>query len=404
MCYKFVSSRCRSWRRVKRFDLSARPWNFGALVILALAKMLEARARFGRFVFLMRLETFRTQLQPHLDAFVADKTRSYSPLLHDAFLRELLDYPALLANASGKRIRPYVAFLIFRSGCDDAEMQEKALRTLVSLELFHLFCLVHDDIIDKGTQRYGLPTIHAFAARHLREKNTKEAEHIAQSHAILIGDLLFSWSHEALNGGDFSHRVLDCARRVFTTMIDEVVIGQMLDVDLMTKNETSRAVIERKIHLKTASYTFVRPMQIGAALSGVSCDVFCQELGLALGMAFQVQDDLLDLVGTPRTTQKTLFADLRDGTHTLFTQHIFESRIARDIDDLRALMGADLTVADRHRVLDLFTRTGALEVGRQIVHDNLCVAKTLLDNGTLRDQERDGFLHLISILEARDKK
>ena len=113
---------------------------------------------------------------------------------------------------------------------------------------------------------------------------------------------------------------------------------------------------------------------------------------------------MLDIVGTPRTTQKTLFADLRDGTHTLFTQHIFESQIERDIVELRTLMGADLTTQDRDRVLDLFTRSGALESGRQIVHDNLCVAKSLLDNGTLREPERDGFRHLISILEARDKK
>lgn len=351
----------------------------------------------------MRIEEFRPQLQPHLDGFIARKAGSYASLIDDTFLRSLLDYPSRLAGASGKRIRPYVAYLLFRSHA--GRDSESAIRVLVSLELFHLFCLVHDDIIDKGTQRYGLPTIHHFAAEQMRQDGRQSQHaHIGEAHALLIGDLLFSWSHEALNGGDFPNRVLDHVRRVFHTMIDEVVIGQMLDVDLMTQRHTRRETIERKIELKTASYTFVRPMQIGAALAESDCDGFCEELGLALGMAFQVQDDLLDLVGTPRTTQKTLFADLRDGTHTLFTQHILESGSEEDIRDLRALMGANLTSDDRERVLDLFTRSGALESGRDIVSRNLQIAGRLINDGTLRQPERDGFCELISLLEKRDNK
>lgn len=355
----------------------------------------------------MQIETFRRQLQPFLHAFIAQKTGVYQQFLNDDFLQSLLDYPATLAGASGKRIRPYVAYLMFRSQSNgnDEPQNKAALRVLISLELFHLFCLVHDDIIDKGTQRYGLPTLQNFASAQMtREKRLGDASHIGDAHALLIGDLLFSWSHEALRSADFDYRVLEAARERFGLMIDEVVIGQMLDVDLMTRGQTTREIIERKIHLKTASYTFVRPMQIGAALAGKPCDAFCEQLGAALGMAFQVQDDLLDLVGTPKTTQKTLFADLRDGTHTLFTQHIFEGENKADISELRALMGADLDNSHRHRVLDLFERSGALEAGRQIVHDNLCVAKTLLHDGTLRDKERDGFCHLISILEARNRK
>ena len=351
----------------------------------------------------MRLDEFRTQFQPHLLQFIDNKTRSFEPLLNDAFLRSLIDYPAKLSAAGGKRIRPYVAYLLFRSchGRDD----ESALKTLVSLELFHLFCLLHDDIIDKGTERYGLPTIHRFVAEAMtRENRLSNAAHIGEAHALLIGDLLFSWSHEAFAGHGFDNRVLEAARQCFGLMIDEVVIGQMLDVDLMTRRDTTRAVIESKIALKTASYTFVRPMQIGAALAGGECDGFCEELGHALGMAFQVQDDLLDLVGTPRTTHKTLFADLRDGTHTLFTQHILESDIERDVLELHAMMGANLTSDDRERELDLFTRSGALETGRAIVRRNLDKAQTLLNDGTLREPERDGFCHLISILEARNRK
>jgi hypothetical protein len=67
-------------------------------------------------------------------------------------------------------------------------------------------------------------------------------------------------------------------------------------------------------------------------------------------------------------------------------------------------MGADLTGRDRDRVLDLFQRSGALEVGRDLVQHNLDRARTLLDDGTLKTTERDGFCHLIALLEARDSK
>lgn len=190
----------------------------------------------------MRIEEFRARLQPHLDSFIAGKTRHLTTYSEDTFLLSLLDYPGQLASGRGKRIRPYVTYLLFRSlredkaGDEPDARDEAALRLLVSLELFHLFCVVHDGIIDRGTQRYGLPTIQRFTAgtmqsrercrqcRHARrhECGCVEPERIGDAQAMLCGDLLFAWAHEVFNSGQgFTASALDEARPYFSRMIDE---------------------------------------------------------------------------------------------------------------------------------------------------------------------------------------
>lgn len=369
----------------------------------------------------MRIDEFRARLQPHLDGFLAGKIQSLSAYSSDSFLLSLLDYPARLASGNGKRIRPYVAYLLFRSlrpaAITNDKSDEAAMRFLVALELFHLFCLVHDDVIDRGTKRYGLPTIQRFVASEMAAQNRlNDHERIGDAQAMLAGDLLFAWSQDAFNSSrDFAPDVLDRARGYFNRMIEEVVIGQMIDVDAMTRSHTTRDALEQKIILKTASYTFIRPMQIGAVLAqGADAhsshmsthaareqEKYCHELGLALGIAFQTQDDLLDLAGTPQQTQKTLFSDLREGQHTPFTQFIFECGTKAEQDRLRLLWNADLGVADRARVLELFESSGALDHGRKQIAHHLNHAARLIENGPLRPDERAGFSHLIASITAR---
>ena len=355
----------------------------------------------------MRLSEFRPLFQPHLDAFIAAKSGGYAGIARDEFLSQLLDYPARLTRGSGKRIRPFVAFAMFNALCENPSetRDDEVLSALVGLEVFHLFCLVHDDVIDRGTQRYGMATLNNYVENEMRSRGRYgEYSRIGDAQAMLIGDLLFSWSHDAMHAANFPGADSDALQSTFRAMIDEVVVGQMIDVDMMSRRDTTRETIERKMLLKTASYTFVRPMQIGAALAGAStrAESFCREFGAALGLAFQMQDDLLDLVATPDTTHKTLFCDLRDGTHTLLTQHVLECGSAAQRDELRALLGADLGAPDRARVLALFGESGALSAIREQIAARLHEAETLIESGPLGEAERESFRDLLETLARRD--
>lgn len=352
----------------------------------------------------MRLSDFRPLFQPHLDAFIAAKSCGYDGIARDEFLSQLLDYPALLTRGSGKRIRPFVALTMFNALAEKRD--DDVLVALVGLEVFHLFCLVHDDVIDRGTQRYGMATLNNYVENEMRSRGRYgEYSRIGDAQAMLVGDLLFSWSHDAMHAAaNFPGADSAALQSAFRAMIDEVVVGQMIDVDMMSRRDTTRETIERKMLLKTASYTFVRPMQIGAALAGAStrAESFCREFGASLGLAFQMQDDLLDLVATPDTTHKTLFCDLRDGTHTLLTQHVLERGSDAQRAELRALLGADLGAPDRARVLALFGESGALSAIREQIAARLDEAETLIESGPLGAPERESFRDLLKTLARRD--
>ena len=352
-----------------------------------------------------RLDEFRSNFQPHLDAFVAQRLEACAPLCDDPFLHDILHYSAMLAAGTGKRIRPYMAWLAFDALGGNTESIHEAT---VALELFHLFCLVHDDVIDHGTQRYGIPTVQHYAAARMTADAShaghlpERAAHVGNAHALLLGDLLFSWSHQALDLDDVPRARRQRARTYFRAMIDEVMVGQMIDVDMTARRATSLDTIRRKLLLKTASYTFVRPLQIGAALAGDGeHEEYFRELGLALGLAFQLQDDLLDICGAPQHTQKTFLSDIREGQHTYFTQYIFECGSAREREALRALLGSSLNADDRARVVDFFESTGALHHGREEITRYMGEARSLIEKGPLPPTHRDALEDFMRSLEKR---
>lgn len=348
---------------------------------------------------LLEPAAFRAHFQGLLDEFLTEKTRDVAQLTASPDIQFICDYPRQLASG-GKRVRPYVAYLMFRAlgGRGD----ERALKLLVALELFHLFCLVHDDIIDNGAQRHGLPTVQRAVAARWTAK--PDSERLASAQALLLGDMIFAWAQEAFYGNcDFSSSTLGNARRYFSCMIDEVVLGEMLDVDLMAQNEATFAAIQQKMLLKTASYTFIRPMQIGAALAdkGAQAEKFCHDFGLAVGLAFQIQDDLLDLIGTSHATQKTVLSDLREGQHTYFTQYIFECGTHAQREQLRAWMGTEISPQEQPKVRQLFEESGAIKQGCSDIARHLQRAHELLNDSPIPPRYREVFARLLSRLENR---
>ena len=228
----------------------------------------------------MSITEFKEAFDPLLIAELSSRIDRALTAYRGAEIESLLRHLLLLA-ADGKRLRPYLVYLGYGDG--DAGLGESLLSLCVGVELFHLFCLVHDDVIDQDPMRRGVPTMHEFA-KSLGGGDSR----IADSLAILVGDMVFSWAREKMNHPEIQSYV--------ERMIDEVTIGQMIDVRLVALAETSQSALDAMIELKSARYSFVRPLQIGAALresSEVEEDFFLR-FGMALGTAFQLQDDYFD--------------------------------------------------------------------------------------------------------------
>lgn len=354
----------------------------------------------------MTLSDFRMRFQPLLEEFLREAGNRGAALAADPFLERMIRYAETLAAGEGKRVRPYMAWLMYRAAGSREDQDGQVMKMLVSLELFHVFALVHDDVMDRGVTRHGMPTMHRMASELLvAEKRMGDAAHVGEAHAILIGDLLYQWSQSVF----YSTPGVDAAAREraaahFQTMVEEVIIGQMMDIDVTTRIDVSDAFVERKGHLKTSSYTFIRPLQIGAALAGASQDVmtWCEAFGTALGRAFQLQDDLMDLTRPAEGTGKTAFSDLQEGQRTVFTQYILSQGTDDQKNELRALLGAALTEADRPRVTALFESSGAFAYGRAEIERSFAEAGRLLGESSMDSVSRADFGTFVQKLKGRD--
>lgn len=346
---------------------------------------------------------------------------------------ELYDQAVRITLAGGKRIRPYMAYLAYVSGTGQVSLsQEQVIRSTMCLELFHIFALIHDDIIDTAEFRHSQKTIQnfftemsfqLFAEQRDLSKQVRvgtQIPHIGQSHAIMIGDLFLSMAHEVIS----THVPLDiqsAVRQHFNTMSCEVVVGEMLDVHQTMFEEVSDSEILQKTELKTAHYTFVNPMKIGFDLRGMPAYVsgtdtpsrssaFANAFGYELGIGFQIQDDLLDILGSNIKTGKTAMIDIAEGQHTVFTQYIKNAAgsAISDADRVRfsSLLGkrsrqaSDLTDDERVFIGDLMHRSGAIEYGKDKISSHIARAKSYLAEADI--EHKDTWAAIIAMLEHRN--
>jgi geranylgeranyl diphosphate synthase type I len=241
----------------------------------------------------------------------------------DPALTPLVDEVRAFASG-GKRLRPAFAYWGWRGGRQDQDPSPEndavVLRAVAALEFVHASALVHDDVMDGATTRRGRPAAHiGFAARHAAEALTGDGDGFGTGAAILIGDLALVWSDELLRTSGLSSAALTRARPVWDTMRTEVTAGQYLDLLRAAGGLPGPDGALTVARFKSAGYTVQRPLQLGAAIAGGGPDVLdaCTAIGLPLGEAFQLRDDVLGVFGDPAVTGKSVDDDLREGKQTL---------------------------------------------------------------------------------------
>lgn len=341
---------------------------------------------------------FKQRFNVHLETFLKNKVKSIQKNTKDESINRIINQATLIARSGGKRVRPYIAYLGY--SLNGGKVSDELFDVLVGIELFHVFALIHDDIIDEGDERHSQETIHKFAEKIL--PFAKYKKHFGASQALLAGDLVFAWSQQALLG-NASISSLEAVREIYNKMIEEVVIGQMIDVVITNTERVSKNDIEEKNRLKTARYTFVNPLKIGAALKTNSkkYDKFFEEFGLALGTGYQVQDDLLDICGDSKDIGKDIMKDLEKGQHTYFTQYIFDEGNDEQKNLLKSLFGNQLNESQKSEAKKLFESSGAIDAGRSIILRKIDSAKKILIKYSVPKSHHDAFSTIISIIEQR---
>jgi geranylgeranyl diphosphate synthase, type I len=306
------------------------------------------------------LERVREQLDPLLASFLAERVADLARL--DLSLEPVGRQVADLVRLGGKRLRP--AFVYWGYRATGADHLDGVLHCGGAVELLQAFALVHDDVMDRSERRRGRPAIHvALAADHAAQGLVGESSWFGVGGAILAGDIAFVWSDQLFDEAPLPATPLARARAVFTELRVEVMAGQYLDLRLAADPDATEADALRVALLKSGRYTVTRPLQLGAAIGdgGPELDHALVGYGDAIGLAFQLRDDVLGLYGDPVETGKGSLDDLREGKRTLLILRALERASAADREVLSLLLGKpDLDQADADRAREIVRDSGAL--------------------------------------------
>ncbi|WP_165065051.1 polyprenyl synthetase family protein [Marisediminicola senii] len=300
---------------------------------------------------------------------------------------------------------------------DDDGRTDPDIRAVVkaasALEIFHAAALVHDDIMDNSDTRRGLPAAHKrFQALHADGGWTGSDATFGNSAALLLGDLLLSWSDELF---DEAIRMLPSPaqalgpRLEFNRMRTEVTAGQYLDIldESSWQNHPESALLDRAhrvIVYKSAKYSIEAPLAIGAALAGATpaqLDAL-REFGLPLGIAYQLRDDLLGVFGDPAVTGKPAGDDLREGKRTVLialARQEMEPNARTLLDEL--LGDVELTEEQVGMLQASIIGSGAVDSVEKIIDHNVTRAVSALDDAPISESARAQLRHLADAVTRR---
>lgn len=255
---------------------------------------------------------------------VTDLQRVFLEYIHENSFKkepeELYEPVDYFMSLGGKRLRPVLLLMSYLLYNQDIK---KALSAAMAIEVFHNFTLVHDDIMDEAPLRRGMPTIH---------------EKYNHNTGILSGDVMLIRAYQFLINATTPENAQQVIH-IFSQVAVEVCEGQQMDMNFETALKVSLQEYLKMIELKTA-VLIAGAMQIGAILGGASeTDArHLYEFGRNIGVAFQIQDDVLDTYGDPEKFGKKQGGDILRNKKTYLLLKAFELADAATAAQLNAAL------------------------------------------------------------------
>ncbi|MFE3114295.1 polyprenyl synthetase family protein [Kitasatospora indigofera] len=287
-------------------------------------------------------------------------------------------------GAGGKRLRPVLCVSGWYASGGQGETAP-VLQVAASLEMFHAFCLVHDDVMDGSLTRRGRPTVHrTLAHRRTETLGAPAADRLGTGAAILIGDVAMAWSAELLHTAALTPGQLAAVLPLIDTMRTDVMYGQYLDLTATGRPTDNLERALTTIRYKTSKYTVEHPLRIGAALAGAD-EAQHQALSayaLPLGDSFQLRDDLLGVFGPPSQTGKSCLDDLREGKHTALIALALQRADRAQKELLNTLLGrADLNEEAADLIRRVLVATGAQKAVEELIRTRRREALDVIESG-----------------------
>ena len=294
----------------------------------------------------------------------------------------LYDPAQYILQLGGKRVRP-VCVLMGNELFGD--VIEDAYHAATAIELFHNFSLIHDDIMDKAPMRRGMETVH---------------QKYGESTALLAGDVMFVRAYEYLNKIHINN--LQKVLHLFNETASAVCEGQQLDMDFENRDNVGFDEYVNMITLKT-SVLLAASLQLGAILGGASegNQRHLYEFGKNLGIAFQVQDDYLDVFGDPEKFGKQVGGDILSNKKTFLLIHAMETASAEEQLALKQLLKGN--AADKvQKVTAIFKNCKADNWAQELKNKYLQTALQHLEDTNVVSARKKPLMELAAYLIQRE--
>lgn len=291
-----------------------------------------------------------------------------------------------ILSLGGKRIRPILLLM----GCNlFNDNITQALPASFAVEIFHNFSLLHDDIMDEAPLRRGKSTVHVK---------------YNQNTGILSGDVMLVYAYEFFLQLNDKNKI-PAIIKTFNKVAIEVCEGQQYDMDFETRNDVSIDEYLKMIELKT-SVLIAGGLKIGAIIGGSSDDNanHLYEFGRSIGIAFQLQDDILDTYGDPRKFGKKVGGDIVQNKKTFLVLKTLELGSEEQCTRLSNLMSIDLEDESKkiEAVKSIFNELQIREAAEQLMEAYLVSAFDHLAAVTVAEEKKEVLIKLSNELMGRE--
>jgi geranylgeranyl diphosphate synthase, type II len=297
----------------------------------------------------------------------------------------LIDPVKYVLSVGGKRLRPVLALMAYNIYSDKID---DAVIPVTGLELFHNFTLVHDDIMDKAMVRRGFATVH-------NKWNLNQA--------ILSGDVMAFITNECFLQSP-AH-LLQKIFRIFNKAAIEVCIGQQLDMDFEKATIVSHEEYLRMIELKTAAL-IAASVKIGATFGSADekDTEILYEYGRNLGLAFQIQDDILDNYGDMKVFGKTSGGDIITGKKTFLYVKATEISSQEQRKRLQEIYSSKISdpEAKIKKVTEIYDQLNIKYISENLAADYLKNALSFLDRAAAPQERKEELIQMTGSLFGRE--
>lgn len=354
-------------------------------------------------MFIQEIIEIKDQVQKRLESFFDRKIKEAKKI--DPIIAKTARYLADQTLNGGKRIRAALAVQGYLAG--GKKINSAIYDIGAAMELIHSYLLIHDDIIDQDALRRGRPSMHCrFSNSFSKNMPPAHRDHLGRSLAILAGDISSVWAYELFTKSNFSDKQKMEALNEMNRMIFKCGAGEILDVAIELKNHPKESDILKVQIYKTASYTIEGPLAIGAVLGEAKPSVVktLREFARPLGIAFQIQDDILGLFGNEKEVGKPIGSDLRQGKITLLILRALKSanNIQKRIIQT-ALGNENISKKQINDVRAAVQQTSSLAYSQNLVQKFSNQSKNILTDFRLPHATKAFLFSLVNHLAKRSK-